>query len=402
MSVYIRNAIFISLAIASLNSPLTARPMYDSSLVEPPNKAHNHGSCVVELPNRDILVSWYKGSGERTADDVKIVGSRLRQGHSKWSDAFDMADFQGFPDCNSSMVIDKTGKLWLFWPLIVANRWETAILMSRSTTWHRQAGAPVWQWQSPILFDPGDKFAKAVSDGIDNLTKGIPAIILERLGDKVDEIKQQAADKYARRMGWMPRSKATVLDSGRILLPLYSDGFSVSLVAISDDNGETWTASSPIISLGGVQPSIVAKRDGTLTAFLRDNGPPPKRIIRSVSTDGGMTWSLGEDTNLPDPGAGVEALRLGNGDWLLVNNDTEKGRHSMAARISEDDGASWRWIRHLELWEPEKGSASYPSFTLGADGSIHGSYSYQTQDQPGETIKYVHFNEEWVKEGDQK
>ncbi len=392
----------IAFTIVSMASSLNAEPLYESSLVEPLNKAHNHGSCVVELPNGDILVSWYKGSGERTADDVRIVGARLRQGEKKWPDVFDMADFPGFPDCNSAMVLDKTGKLWLFWPLIVANRWETAILMSRRTTWYRQPGAPVWQWQSPILFDPGDKFASAVNEGIEKLRPSFPEEFIEKHGDEVEELKQKAADKYARRMGWMPRSKATVLENGRILLPLYSDGFSFSLVAISDDNGETWNASSPIISLGGVQPSIISKRDGTLVAFLRDNGPPPKRIIRSVSTDRGMTWSIGEDTDLPDPGAGVEALRLENGDWLLVNNDTEEERHSLAARISEDDGASWRWIRHIELWERGKGSACYPSLALGSDGTIHGSYSYKTQDQSGETIKYVHFNEDWVKDGDRK
>jgi predicted neuraminidase len=172
------------------------------------------------------------------------------------------------------------------------------------------------------------------------------------------------------------------------------------LVAISDDQGETWIASGPIISAGGVQPSIVMKRDNTLVAFLRDNGPPPKRIIRSVSTDQGMTWSRGEDTDLPDPGAGVEALRLLNGDWLLVNNDTEQNRHSLAARISDDDGVTWKWIRHLELFKDGKGASSYPSFSLAADGSIHGSYSYTNAEVEGETIKYVHIDAEWVKEGD--
>ncbi len=397
---FLRNTFILSLFLAIHSNAVPAKPFFESSLVEPPNKAHNHGSCVVELPNHDVLVSWYKGSGERNADDVKIVGARLRTGQSPWSDVFDMADFKGFPDCNSSMVLDKSGKLWLFWPLIVANRWETAILMSRNTTRYSQPGAPVWQWQSPILFDPGEQFATAVAEGIEKMKPTIPKELLEKRGDELEGLKEKAADKYARRMGWMPRSKATVLESGRILLPLYSDGFSFSLVAISDDDGTTWTASGPIISLGGVQPTIIAKRDGTLTAFLRDNGPPPKRIIRSISTDNGMTWSMGEDTDLPDPGAGVEALRLGNGDWLLVNNDTEEGRHSLAARISGDEGATWRWLRHVELWERDKGSACYPSFSLGSDGTIHGSFSYSSQDQPGETIKYVHFNEDWIKQGD--
>jgi hypothetical protein len=43
----------------------------------------------------------------------------------------------------------------------------------------------------------------------------------------------------------MPRVHVTVLPSDRWLLPLYSDTFSVSIVAISDDKGATWVTSSP-------------------------------------------------------------------------------------------------------------------------------------------------------------
>ncbi|MCE7908358.1 MAG: neuraminidase (sialidase)-like protein [Candidatus Omnitrophica bacterium COP1] len=377
------------------------KPFFESSLIEPPDKLHNHGSCIVELPNGDFLASWYKGSGERKADDVRIVGARLRRGARGWSAIFEMADFKGFPDCNAAMAVDKSGKLWLFWPLIIANRWETSLLMARSTTHYRLPGAPSWQWQTPILFDPGDRFAEEIIAAVEQFKATLPEAALGEVSKELDRVKEDAKDTYARRMGWMPRSKPTVLPGGRFLLPLYSDRFSFGLVAISDDNGENWTPSGPIISAGGVQPSIVWKKDGTLVAYLRDNGPAPKRILRSESTDNGMTWSLSVDTELPDPGAGVEALRLRNGNWLMVNNDTEEGRHSLAARLSDDEGASWKWIRHLELWEVDKGSASYPSFIQGSDGSIHGTYSCKTEEQGGETIKHVHFNEEWVQAGDQ-
>ena len=44
-------------------------------------------------------------------------------------------------------------------------------------------------------------------------------------------------------------------------------------MAISDDRGETWTASRPLIGFGNIQPSLVRKNDGELVAFMRDNGP---------------------------------------------------------------------------------------------------------------------------------
>jgi hypothetical protein len=119
-----------------------AEPFYTSQLIAPLNDLHNHGSSVLELPNGDVLVSWYKGSGERRSDDVKIVGARMRQGMDQWSEVFDMADFAEFPDCNAALTIDQEGRVWLFWPLILPHEWETAILMSRPTRCRRAPMAP--------------------------------------------------------------------------------------------------------------------------------------------------------------------------------------------------------------------------------------------------------------------
>ena len=55
---------------------------------------------------------------------------------------------------------------------------------------------------------------------------------------------EASKDKLKRQLGWMTRTQPLMLDSGRILLPLYSDGFNVSLMAYTDDNGETWNASA--------------------------------------------------------------------------------------------------------------------------------------------------------------
>ena len=57
----------------------------------------------------------------------------------------------------------------------------------------------------------------------------------------------------------------------------------------------------------------------------------------------------------------VEAIRLASGGWLIVYNDTEEGRHSLAVSLSDDEGRTWPLTQHLELVEPEQGSFSYPS-----------------------------------------
>ena len=81
-------------------------PFLESELIFPLEHWHNHASCIVETPNGDLLVCWFHGSGERTADDVKIEGARRRKGAKAWSPRFTMADTPGYPDTNCTMFID--------------------------------------------------------------------------------------------------------------------------------------------------------------------------------------------------------------------------------------------------------------------------------------------------------
>jgi len=205
-------------------------------------------------------------------------------------------------------------------------------------------------------------------------------------------LKDRIADKLSQRLGWQPRCKPTVLRSGRILLPLYSDTYSVSIMAISDDAGQTWFASRPLAGFGNIQPAVLQKRDGTLVAYMRENGPLD-RIRVAESTDDGLSWGAVGITDLPNPGSGLDALRLNNGHWLLIYNDTTSGRRSLAVSISEDEGKSWPWTRHLE--NQREGSFHYPAIIQGRDGTLHAIYSYFVAE--GKSMKHAAFNEAWVK-----
>lgn len=378
-------------------------PSFDSRLLFPPEQWHNHGSCIVELPNGDLLVCWYHGSGERTADDVKIEGMRLRKGARSWSDRFLMADTIGFPDCNPCMFVDPQGRLWLIWIVVIANEWHTSLLRYQRADDPRGRGAPRWTHHDIILLKPGDEFVRAVHRQCDEDERRIDQLFpperREEAWNYLAQRRKNAADKYFRRMGWMTRVHPFVLDGKRIIIPLYSDGFDFSLMAISDDGGTTWQTSLPLVSLGGVQPSLVQKRDGTLVAYMRDNGPPPKRVMRSESRDDGMTWSPVVDDDLPNPGSGLEVIRLQSGRWAMVCNDTEQGRHRLAVLLSDDEGKSWRWKRYLENDPPGAGSYSYPSLIRAKDGTLHVTYSW-SQPGKGSAIKYARFREEWVLQGE--
>ena len=73
-------------------------PQMTSELIFPLNAQHNHAPGVVECPNGDLFVSWYRGSGERRADDVAVYGAWRANGESRWTDPFVLADTPGFPD----------------------------------------------------------------------------------------------------------------------------------------------------------------------------------------------------------------------------------------------------------------------------------------------------------------
>jgi predicted neuraminidase len=391
-------------------------PFLEAELIFPLEHWHNHASMIVEAPNGDLLVCWFHGSGERTADDVVIRGARLRKGARRWSEPFVMADTPGYPDTNATMFIDPRQRLWLLWPTILANEWHTALMKYRISSDYLGDGSPKWTVSEVLHVTPGDEFKTTVDRELDRLTAAAP--LDDQARRYVEKLRKDAGDKLTRRLGWMTRAHPFVLDGTRLIVPLYSDGFSFSLMAITDDWGETWKTSTPLVGFGNIQPSLVRRRDGALVAYMRDNGPPPKRLHVSTSRDRGETWSAVEDTSLPNPGSGAEVLALANGHWVLVYNDLEQGRYSLAISLSEDEGKTWPWTRHLERDDApapagtavdpqQRGEYHYPSVIQARDGTLHMSYSdfippaRAARDDQGrvirKTIKHAHFNEAWIR-----
>jgi hypothetical protein len=151
--------IVLSMTLAVVSA--VSAPLYKAELIFPLESWHNHSSSVVELPNGDLLVCWFHGSGERTADDVKIEGARWNKQTGKWSERFTMADTPGFPDTNPTMFIDSRQRLLFFWPVIIAHQWETALMKYRISTDYNQASAPPkWEHQDNIILIPKDIAAK--------------------------------------------------------------------------------------------------------------------------------------------------------------------------------------------------------------------------------------------------
>jgi predicted neuraminidase len=375
-------------------SIISGEPFFQQNSIFPLQDKHVHGSSIIEAPNGDLLSCWFHGSGERTANDVLIKGSRLKKGSNKWDDVFDMADTPDLPDCNPVLWIDKNKKLWLFWIAVRANRWENSMLRYRTSINYFNKGAPDWNWQDNIILKPGERFSETIQQAfeehIDEPMWAEYALPYSRL------IINAAKDPEKRQKGWMTRIHPISLESGRILLPLYSDGYNVSIVAISDDNGNNWRASNPIVGLGPIQPSLVQKKNGHIVAYMRDSGGDPKRILKSVSINNGETWSFAADTRIPNPSSSIEVLQLKNGNWIMACNDTESDRNQMAVLLSFNEGKSWEVKKYIGKHEHNSGiTLAYPSLIQSSDGLIHLTYSLK--DKKGKTIQHAIFNEDWIK-----
>jgi predicted neuraminidase len=126
-------------------------------------------------------------------------------------------------------------------------------------------------------------------------------------------------------------------------------------------------------SLGAVHMNPIAPQQGVAPAFYRDRFS--QAVQRSLSRDGGLSWSAPEPTDLPNNNSSIQAIRLVDGRVAMVLNPinaamSEQRRDSlydeieaeavagtggavwgvprapMALAISEDNGARFpqRWV----------------------------------------------------------
>jgi predicted neuraminidase len=331
-------------------------------------------------------VVWFQGSGERTADDVKIMGSRLRKGAKSWEAPFPMADTRDLPDCNPVLFLNANDKLFLVWIAVQANQWENSILRLKTSTDYNAAGPPDWEWQDNILLKPDASFADEVNRQFPNLPKNTAGwAAYAPTYDKM--IIEASKDLLKRSIGWMTRIHPLILESGKILLPLYSDGLNMSLLAISDDHGESWRPSLPIVGRGPIQPALARKNNGQIVAYMRDSGDSPSRVQVSVSSDQGESWSVAVESEIPNT-ASVELKTLKDGTWVFLGNDIDDGRYRLSLYLSDDQGETWKRKVRIEDQPKDQGGFSYPSLVEDEQGLLHMTYSYHLE-KAKKSIKYV-------------
>lgn len=382
-------AAFLWLTIPSLS--LYGRAIYESGYIFPrASRGHTHASCLVECPNGALLAVWYENGPKLSSyeyekdadrsDDVRIAGARLPRGAGVWSKPFVMSDTFGLSDNNPALIIDHQRRLWLIHSTLLdvpECTWGSSLLWYKVSSDYQRPGPP--RWDKVGILEPH--------------IRGLREVVRKYAhGPETEKLRKRLRMQIMRRLGWMTRPHPLVLKNGTLLVPLDNENFDIAAMALTHDGGNTWVISRPVPGVGISQPSVVELPSGKLLAFFRD-GTSDHRIKRSESDDGGLTWSEVKATQLPNPDSGIEALLLGNGHLLMIYNDDVKSRERLAVSISTDGGETWKWTRQLE--DRSGGRFDYPSVIQARDGSLDATYSYNVQ-----TIKYVHFNETWVRQGD--
>lgn len=196
------------------------------------------------------------------------------------------------------------------------------------------------------------------------------------------------------RIGWQTKNKPMEIKykgNTRLLVPLYSDGFALSITAYSDDNGTNWNYSTPIAGMGNIQAATVQKKDGTLRSYFR-NASPNGAMVYSESADGGETWSTSKVDPYLKHNAGFDIVKLNTGEWVLPHTDSLDGRNSLSVSISNDEGDTWL-TRTIQATGDKEDKLHYPAVIQAKDGTIYVSYSQAIDKGDMKNIRIAKFTD---------
>ncbi|CAF1557401.1 unnamed protein product [Rotaria sp. Silwood1] len=206
------------------------------------------------------------------------------------------------------------------------------------------------------------------------------------------------------RINYSNQNPVLFWDNETQILHLYhSSQLSYSFILRSNFVTSSWTRTDIPMTTNLVQPSIVRLTNSSkLRTFFRDRNAVS--IYYADSYDDGLTWTVLKSTSLPNNNAGIEAYTLKTGALVIAfnnHNGTQQPRSPLTVALSYDNGITWPYQRNIQIHDDDNitkiGEYSYPSllqsfWSESDDNDIHLVYTYNR-----ETIKYVRFNEKWIK-----
>jgi len=338
--------------------PFKATPFYSEYFVnqEKPGTI-SHVSSITPAGDHKMASTWYGGSGEGERD-VAIYLSIFHEEEGRWTEPVVLVDREKSSKelnryvkkvGNSLVFSDMKGRLWLFYVTIAFGGWSGSSLNYKVSP---DEGV-TWSKSRRMLLSP-----------FFNLTNNV-------------------------------KNKGIHLDDGTFLLPVYHEfikKFSQLLWIRPEDSNLAYEIRKMTRERKAIQPSLLPAGEKNLVAFFRNMESGEKNYILKASiNDLGQRWSTPVDTPLPNPNSGFDMIRLEDGSYLGVINNSFSDRSNLTLVLSHDGGKTWRLLKVLENL-PEK-SYEYPSISEGHGGLYHLTYSYEKK-----RIKHVVFNDAWIKQ----
>ena len=343
----------------------------------------NHAANLCLLPDGALACVWFGGMMEGMGD-ISVWMSRLEPGADRWSAAMRLTDAADRSEQNPVLFVAPGGAVWLFHTSQPGGRQDECEIFSRRSA------------------DGGRSFGPS-----------------QRLGDFRGVFVRQPPQIGPAGEWLLPGFRCVTPPEGR-----WTGALDTAVVLVSRDQGESWQAVEVPDSLGAVHMNPLPPQDGVMPAFYRDRFADA--VQRSLSTDGGLTWSAPQPTPLPNNNSSVQAVRLADGRVAMVLNPVNAGmsdqrraslydeieddageapqgtggaiwgvpRAPMTLAMSWNNGATFPLRRDLETGsgyclsnnsaEGLNREYSYPSILQGPDGALHIAYTYHRR-----AIKYV-------------
>lgn len=372
--------------LAAMDGRLHPGPSGRADAFLPSPMVQNHAANLHFLPDGRLACVWFGGTMEGMGD-ISVWMSTL--GPDGWTAARRLSDDASRSEQNPVLFTAPDGAVWLFHTSQPGGRQDLCEIVARMSV------------------DGGHSFGPA-----------------GRIGDFRGVFVRQPVRIGPAGEWLLPGFRCVTPAEGR-----WTGDIDSAVMLVSHDQGASWQAVEVPESLGAVHMNPVAPDGGVMPAFYRDRYA--QWVKRSLSSDGGLTWSAPKPTDLPNNNSSVQATRLADGRIAMVLNPIsaaqsdarraslydeipdESGekadvravtagpkaiwgvpRAPMTLALSSDNGVSFpvridldRGTGHALSNNSAEGvnrELSYPSILQDSEGRLHIAYTYHRR-----AIRYV-------------
>ena len=364
-----RLVICVAVAMAALSAMAAAVEPYHV-VVAPvgPDNPRNSEAAIIPIKDGALLLGWtefYAGNGADHGP-ARISGKMSKNGGKTWGAKFTLIENDG--GCNVMEVNFlrlKDDRIALFYCQKNTESTDCRVMM-------RSSGDEGTTWSPAKQISPDNKYT--------GLTNG----------------------------------RAIRLKSGRILLEAWEGGDSYCY--LSDNEGETWRESQRVKPGDGCwEPACieincgagVSPAEGSAGVSPAEGKSCVMMLMRtqlggqykSISTDGGETWTTPAATPLEGTAAPVSISRIPTtGDLLAIwnHNPGASTRNPLTAAVSKDEGETWQQFRNIE--DKEGDAWAYPAVTWVGDQALLTYFNYTG----GLSLQLKILPAQWFYEGESK